>query len=197
MEVIEREHYNNILKNSVLSSFELEDMIPLDIYHVNNWDRLIKNWDDDKRNEEPFIADFFFDSKDMIEFIKLLLKEIDISVCYFAPVYSGYKLLKPIDNMTESIYCQMKQFLNSIGLRSNTTKAIKLNKDELFEIIELWSVVGFSGLAEYSILLPENKLLITAYHHMNYLIYTNEKIDIKPIIKRYSTDSVILYEEKK
>lgn len=129
----------------------------------------------------------------MVQFIYSFIKEEMFEKCYIAPIYNDcYKLKKGDDDICMDIYDEFKRLLHSLGLRVNTNNAIQMNKDELLNWCDRLSVGGFCGVSEYSIIIPEQNLLIVPHHHMNYLIYTNNKAEfLKRIVDEISDEIMI------
>lgn len=174
MIVIKREEYDEIMKKLNLS-IELEDKC-IDIYHKNNWDRFTMHYDEESKNECPSYIDFFFNAKVMVDFIKAFIEKENFENCYIAPIYNDkYKLKHFDDDVCKDVYDEFKTLLNSLGLKTNTSSAIQMNKNELLNWCDRISIGGFCGVSQYAIVIPELDILIIPHHHMNYLLYSNDK----------------------
>ena len=148
----------------------------IDVYHKNNWDGFTMHWDEDKKNASTSYIDFFFEAKEMVDFINRFINTESFSECFIAPVYNDrYKIKSKDDDVCKDIYDEFKKLLNSLGLKITTSCAIKMSKEELLGWIDRLSIGGFCGVSEFSIIIPEQNILIYPHHHMNYLIYTREK----------------------
>ena len=90
------------------------------------------------------------------------------------------------------IYDEFKKLLHSLGLRVNTNNAIQMSKEELLGWSDRLSIGGFCGVSEYTIVIPEQNLLIMPHHHMNYLIYTNNKTEFLKRIVVENSDEVMI-----
>ena len=77
--------------------------------------------------------------------------------------------------MCKDIYDEFKTLLNSLGLKTNTSCAIQMNKSEMLNWCDRICVGAFCGVSQYAIVIPELDLLIIPYHHMNFLLYSNDK----------------------
>lgn len=191
MLVISRVEYEKILSGMDLPLKSKEKCI--DVYHKNDWDRFIMYCNGEKKNECPSYIDFFFDAKSMVQFIYSFIKEEVFEKCYIAPIYNDrYKLKKGDDDVCMDIYDELKRLLHSVGLRVSTNSAIQMSKDELLNWCDRLSIGGFCGVSEYSIIIPELNLLIMPHHHMNYLIYTNNKKELLKRIVVGNSDEVMI-----
>ncbi len=174
MEVINKETYKEISKKLNLYIESNEKCI--DVYHKNNWDRFTMHYDEESKNECPSYIDFFFNAKSVIGVLKNFLEKENFQNCYIASIYNDkYKLKAFDDDVCKDVYDELKRLLNSLGLKVNTSCAIKLCKEELLMWFDRFSVGGFCGVSQYSIVIPEIDLLIIPHHHMNYLLYSNDK----------------------
>ena len=174
MIVIKREDYEEILKKLNLSIESNEKCI--DVYHKNNWDRFTMHYDEGNKNECPSYIDFFFNAKIMVDFLKTFIENENFEKCYIAPIYNDrYKLKTFDDDVCKDIYDEFKTLLNSLGLKTNTSCAIQMDKDELLCWCDRISVGAFCGVSQYAIVIPKTDILIIPYHHMNYLMYSNDK----------------------
>lgn len=189
MVAIQRDEYKKISTNMQIS-FGLKEQC-IDIYHKDNWDRFTMHWDEETKNECPSYIDFFFDAKEMVDFIKVFLSKKNFCECFIAPIFNDkYKLKEFDDDICKDIYDEFKRFLNSLGLKVNTSCAIKMSKDELLRWVDRLSLGGFCGVSEYLITIPEEKILIYPHHHMNYLIYAREKEKIIQDISNVISDKI-------
>lgn len=174
MIVIKREDYEEILKKLNLSIQSNEKCI--DVYHKNNWDRFTMHYDEENKNDCPSYIDFFFNAKVMVDFIKDFIEKENFEKCYVAPVYNDrYKLKSFDDDVCKDVYDEFKTLLNSLGLKTNTSCAIQMQKNELLNWCDRISIGAFCGVSQYAIVIPELDLLIIPYHHMNFLLYSNDK----------------------
>lgn len=174
MIAFKRVDYEKIIKKLNLSIESTEKCI--DVYHKNNWDRFTMHYDEENKNECTSYIDFFFNSKAMVDFIRDFIEKENFEKCYIAPVYNDrYKLKSFDDDVCKDVYDEFKTLLNSLGLKTNTSSAILLNKKEILEWCDRISVGAFCGVSQYSIVIPESDLLVIPYHHMNFLIYSNDK----------------------
>lgn len=191
MLVIKKNEYEKILHSMKLSWSFKEKCI--DVYHRNNWDRFIMHYDEEKRNECPSYIDFFFDAKSMVQFINSFIKNETFEKCFIARLYNDhYKLKKDDDDVCMDIYDEFKKLLHSVGLKVNTNSAIQMNKEEILNWSDRLSIGGFCGVSEYSIIIPEQDLLIIPHHHMNYLIYTNDKDGLLKRIAVEKSDEILV-----
>lgn len=174
MFVVKREGYEKILKKLNLSIESKEKCI--DVYHKNNWDRFTMHYDEENKNECPSYIDFFFNAKAMVDFMKTFIEKENFEKCYIAPLYNDKHKLKFFDDdVCKDIYDEFKTLLNSLGLKTNTSSAIQMQKNELLHWCDRISIGAFCGVSQYAIAIPELDLLIIPYHHMNYLLYSNNK----------------------
>lgn len=174
MIVIKREDYEEILKKLSLSIESTEKCI--DVYHKNNWDRFTMHYDEENKNECPSYIDFFFNAKVMVDFLKTFIEKENFEKCYIAPLYNDrYKLKSFDDDVCKDVYDEFKALLNSLGLKTNTSSAIQMQKNELLKWCDRISIGAFCGVSQYAIVIPELDLLIIPYHHMNFLLYSNDK----------------------
>lgn len=174
MFVVKREEYETLLDRLKLS-VEMQEK-SIDVYHKNNWDRFAMHYDEESKNECPSYIDFFFNAKSIIAVLKSFLENENFQNCYIAPIYNDkYKLKVFDDDVCKDVYDELKRLLNSLGLKVNTSCAIKMCKEELLMWFDRFSIGGFCGVSQYSIVIPEIDLLIIPYHHMNYLLYSNDK----------------------
>lgn len=191
MLAIKRTEYEKIVHSMKLPLESKEKCI--DVYHKNDWDRFTMYCSGEKKNECPSYIDFFFDAKSMVQFIYSFIKEKVFEKCYITPIYNDrYKLKKDDDDVCMDIYDEFKRLLHSLGLRVNTNKAIQMSKDELLNWCDRLSVGGFCGVSEYSIMIPEQNLLIMPHLHMNYLIYTNNKAELLKRIVTENSDEIMI-----
>ena len=191
MLAIKRIEYEKIVHSMKLPLESRENCI--DVYHKNNWDRFTMHYDEAKKNECPSYIDFFFDAKSMVRFIDDLIKKEVFERCFIAPLYNErYKLKKDDDDVCMDIYDEFKKLLHSLGLRVNTNNAIQMSKEELLGWSDRLSIGGFCGVSEYTIVIPEQNLLIMPHHHMNYLIYTNNKTEFLKRIVVENSDEVMI-----
>lgn len=191
MLVVQRDEYEKILSGMNLSLTSKEKCI--DAYHKNDWDRFTMHCSGDKKNECPSYIDFFFDAKSMVQFIYGFIKEKVFEKSYIAPLYNDrYKLKKDDDDVCMDIYDEFKKLLHSLGLRVNTNSAIQMSKDELLNWCGRLSIGGFCGVSEYAIIIPEQNLLVIPHHHMNYLIYTNNKDELLKWITVEISDEILV-----
>ena len=191
MKVISRSEFDKMINNMGLVLEDKEKCI--DVYHKNNWNRFVMHWDEETKNEQPSYIDFFFDAKSMVQFIYSFIKEEVFEKCFIASLYNDrYKLKKDDDDVCMDIYDEFRKLLHSLGLRVNTNSAIQMSKDELLNWCDRLSIGGFCGVSEYSIIIPEQNLLIMPHHHMNYLIYANNKTELlKRIVVENSAEVMI------
>lgn len=191
MIVIEKNEYENILKNEQLSMSSKDNII--DIYHCNNWDHFTMHWDEPNKNDTPSYIDFFFDSKSMVCFFKEFLENVDFNNCYISSFYNDkYKLKLFDDDVCKDIYNEFKTLFNSLGLKINTSKAIQMSKIEFIDWCDRFSIGGFCGVSEYSVLIPELNILILPHHHMNYLICSNNKQSLIPKLTSIPMNDLLL-----
>ena len=71
-------------------------------------------------------------------------------------------------------YCLIDNPL-SMSRQQNRPSVPQLNKKEILEWCDRISVGAFCGVSQYSIVIPELDLLVIPYHHMNFLLYSNDK----------------------
>ena len=174
MLVIENIEYKELFKDTKQLMHSKENII--DVYHKNNWDHFHIHCDDEKKQYEPSYIDFFFDAKSMVLFITQFLKDTNFEFCYITPIYNDkYKLKLFDDDICKDVYNEFKTMINSLGLKVSTKDTIQMTKHEFIDLCGLFSVGGFCGVSNYSILIPELNIIIVPHHHMNYLIYTDEK----------------------
>ena len=174
MVIVKRNEYNKIFNKMRISMESRENCI--DIYHKNNWDRFTVHWDEANKNDCPSYIEFFFDAKTMVTFFNDFIERQEFDKCLVAAFYTDrYKLKRINDAVCEDVYDELKRLLNSLGLKANTNCALEMSKEELLKWSDRISIGGFCGVSEYVILIPELNYLIFPYHHMNYLIYTNDK----------------------
>lgn len=191
MKVISRSEFDEMINNMSLFLDDKEKCI--DIYHTNNWDRFVMHYDEKTKKEQPSYIDFFFDAKTMVQFIYSFIKEETFEKCFIASLYNDrYKLKRDNDDVCMDIYDEFRKLLHSLGLRVNTNSAIQMSKDELLNWCDRLSIGGFSGVSEYSIIIPEQNLLIIPHHHMNYLIYANNKTELLKRIVVENSDEVMI-----
>lgn len=175
MRTIEKEAFEEVLKNTGVTNEYLEQKCSLDVYHSNNWDRFVMHWDEVTKNEMPSYIDFFFDGFKMIELLKQIIGEYAFDDCYLSCIFpKKYKLKKSDDAICQDIYSEFQILMKSLGLKISTNKAIKMKKEEFIDWCDRYSFGGFSGISDYFILIPEKRLIIKAHHHMNYLFYTED-----------------------
>lgn len=159
MVVIKREEYEEIISKLNLS-IKCEDKC-IDIFHKNNWDRFTMHYDEESKNDCPSYIDFFFNAKVMVDFLKTFIEKEYFEKCYIAPVYNDrYKLKSFDDDVCKDLYDEFKTLLNSLGLKTNTSCALVLNKQELLGWCDRISVGAFCGVSQYAIIIPESDLLI-------------------------------------
>lgn len=191
MAIIERKDYDELLHSSNICLEDRNRII--DIYHKNNWDQFVIEWDNENRNETPSYIDFFFDSKSMVEFLAKWIMDMDFNKSYIAPLYCcKYKLKIIDDDVCKDVYDELKKLFNSMSLKVNTNKAIVMNKDELLKWISRISIGGFTNVSEHAIFIPDKELIIQPHHHMNYLIYTNDTGEIISEIKKYIDGEILI-----
>ncbi|SMC48556.1 hypothetical protein SAMN02745168_1168 [Papillibacter cinnamivorans DSM 12816] len=174
---------------------KIEDMQAIDVYHTHNWDHIIKHWDEDsKRNENPALREFYFDLQDMLEFLSDYLSTLTYKEAIFASLYGGRFVGIPYTK--EFIPCvdELTKWLHANNMRINSSAGLLVTKKELLDCIGMISECGFMGMTRLFILIPESGVAITAHHHMNYLIYTNDfnkqRLIIKKIIDMQNTIDV-------
>ena len=137
------------------------------------------HYNENSKYESPSYIDFFFDAKSVVNVLKSFLENESFQNCYIAPIYNDkYKLKVFDDDVCKDVYDELKRLLNSLGLKVNTSCAIKMCKEELLMWFDRLSIGGFCGVSQYSIVIPEIDLLIIPYHHMNYLLYSNSKEEL-------------------
>ena len=191
MFVVKKEEYVKILEKLNLSIESQEKCI--DVYHKNNWDRFIIHYDEVCKNECPSYIDFFFDAKSMVDFLKTFIEKETFQECYIAPLYNDkYKLKVFDDDVCKDVYDEFKKLLNSLGLKINTSCAIHMKKEEFLNWCDRFSIGGFCGVSEYSVIIPELNLFILPHHHMNYLIYTGNKKSILLRLLTIKTDECLI-----
>lgn len=184
MKPITRIEYEKVLKSLNVSMNSEEKCI--DIYHKNNWDRFTMHFREESENKCPSYVDFFFDAKEMVDFLKAFLKKEKFEKCYVAFRYNEkYKLKFYDDDVCKDIYDEFKKLLNSLGLKINTSCAIEMDKIEILNWCDRISIGAFSGVSEHVIVIPELEIIINPYHHMNYLIYFNNG---ETLLKKISDD---------
>ena len=172
MNAITRNDYEKVIKSLNISMDSEEKCI--DVYHKNNWDRFTMHFCEETENKCPSYIDFFFDAKEMVDFLKTFIEKGKFEKCYVASRYNGrYKLKFIDDDVCKDIYDEFKKLLNSLGLKINTCCAIEMDKTEILNWCDRISIGAFSGVSEYVIVIPELEIIINPHHHMNYLIYSN------------------------
>lgn len=177
MIVVKKEIYKEIVKKMNVSVESQEQCI--DVYHKNNWDGFTMHYDEECKNEYPSYIDFFFNAKAMVDFLKNFINKETFEQCYIAPLYNDkYKLKMIDDDVCKDVYDEFKSLLNSLGLRTNTSSAIQMQKEELLQWCDRISIGAFCGVSQYVIAIPEKDLLIIPHHHMNYLIYSNKRKEL-------------------
>lgn len=145
-----------------------------DIYHVDDWDHRIKDYSNSDERVYASNVDFFFDSKDMTDFLKEFLRFIDFDKCYILSLYhTNNKIAKGNSSVENDIYEEYKIMLNSVGLSVNTFDTVQMTKDEIINWCKYFSVAGFMGISNFSLIIPKADITIIAHHHMNYLIYSD------------------------
>ena len=190
MFVINRKEYDELLLSSKICLENKNSII--DIYNKNNWDQFVKEWDTERRNETPSYIDFFFDAKNMVDFLTSWIHNMDFKVSYIAPVYRCKYKLKIIDNdVCKDVYDEMKKLLNSLSLKVSTNKAIAMNKDELLLWLSRISIGGFTNVSDYVIFIPNKEIVIQPHHHMNYLIYCKNTNEVMSEVKKYTISDII------
>ena len=174
MKVVNRKDYEKVLKSINLSMESNENYI--DVYHKNNWDRFTIHFNEESKNECPSYIEFFFNAKELVDFLKTFIEREKFEKCYIASLYNEkYKLKLFDDDVCKDVYDEFKRLLNSLGLKTNTSCAIEMNKEELLSFCDIISIGAFSGVLEYIIVIPELEIIINPHHHMNYLIYSNNR----------------------
>lgn len=177
MEVINKETYKEISKKLNISIESKEKCV--DVYHKNNWDRFTMHYDEENKNECPSYIDFFFNAKVMVDFLKTFIENEAFEKCYIASLYNDrYKLKYFDDDVCKDIYDEFKTLLNSLGLKTNTSCAIEMKKSEILNWCDRICVGAFCGVSQYAIVIPESDLLIIPYHHMNFFLYSNDKVTL-------------------
>lgn len=177
MIAVKKEIYKEIVKKMNVSIESQEQCI--DVYHKNNWDGFTMHYDEECKNECPSYIDFFFNAKAMVDFFKNFINKETFEQCYIAPFYNDkYKLKMINDDVCKDVYDEFKRLLNSLGLRTNTSSAIQMQKEELLQWCDRISIGAFCGVSQYVIAIPEKDLLIIPHHHMNYLIYSNKRKEL-------------------
>ncbi|MDD6736097.1 MAG: hypothetical protein PUE13_07290 [Clostridiales bacterium] len=57
-------------------------------------------------------------------------------------------------------------------------------------------MAGFMGLSEFYLIIPEQKIIIEAHHHMNYVIYAKDKEKVLSQIAVHGYDRNIKLREE-
>ena len=182
MKVVSRKDFEKVLKSINMSMESKENCI--EVYHKNNWDRLTIHFNEPSKDECISYINFFFDAKEIIDFIKTFIEKEEFEKCYIASLYNEkYKLKLFDDDVRKDIYDEFKRLLNSLGLKTNTSCAIEMNKKDLLSLCDIISIGAFSGVLEYIIVIHDLKIIINPHHHMNYLIYSDDKEKLLSQIK--------------
>ncbi len=162
-----------------------KENVLLDIWHKNEWDGC------ELHDRDSSYIDFFFNAKEMVEFLVCVLNALAFDTCIFAPCSCRYRLKTPNDDVSSDIYDEYKRFLHSAGLRVNTNRGILLTKTELLGWADRFSLGGFSDVAEYSVIIPECGTMIVPHHHMNYLITTDLPTVIREVYDRRASEKLM------
>ena len=192
MRILTRKEYNDIFTKSGFNIRNIEYDKPIDVYHVDEWDKTVKNWENGCREDNPI--EFFCAAKEMKDFIGNFINKLPDKVCYFACVYEQkYKMRYPYNDATKILYDELKKFLNSLNLRKNTNKSIEFTISELSQYITLLSFAGFGNISDFSLLFPTSQILIEPYHHMNYLIYNKDEKYVVDLLKKFETETIKVF----
>ncbi len=199
MKKIERKVLYQLLKEVQLTTPDLEDMHPLDVYHLHEWDHSVIFWEDDSlRNEHVPMREFYFDMKEMLVFFNGYLQRLSFSQAYIAPLYNGRFIGHPYDEHYAFIVKEITAWLHLHGMRINSAACLSVDRQELLEITAMLSEAGFLGMSRLHVFIPEAKVVIEPHHHMNYLIYTHQKEVQKSLLQEVtaSLDLVRLFERE-
>lgn len=198
MEIISRKDFEALLKHNQMPVSTIENMQAMDVYHINNWDHLIKFWDEDSKcNENPPLREFYFDLKEMLAFIVSYLYELNFKKAIIASLYGGRFIQRLYDGEHKHCVDEITKWLHTNKIRVNSSAGLLLTKNELMDNIGMISECGFMGMSELYVFIPEAGVAFKTHHHMNYFIFTNDLEKQKSIIKGL-TDicrNVILYSQ--
>ena len=180
MTVITEKQFKEISKKM---NIKLTKSNVIDIYHEDNWDHMVIHWDEETKNECQSYIEFFFDAKDMVEFLTQFLKAMNFQYAYLGNIYnSKYKIKKPSDDISADLYSEFETIFHSQALKINTSKAIGFEKNEIIKWISRFSIGGFIDISDLYLLIPDENIIIKSYHHMNYLFYSNDIKHLKNMI---------------
>lgn len=188
MNILTRQEYENIMKGLAINANIRK--CDIDVYHKNNWNGF-DNYSG--KSTMPSYIDFFFDSKTMVDFFKKFIAGKQFTACYLATAYHEKYKLKHIDNpICEDVFNEFRKMLHSLGLRITTYDAIRMNKQEFLNWCDRFSIGGFCGVSDYTVLIPELKLSVKPHHHMNYLFYTGDKKNLLTDLLKYKNAEVLM-----
>lgn len=184
MKKICRKDLKEIMIKIKMPLSNIEDVKPIDIFHIHNWDHTIKHWDEDvKRDVNPPMREFYFDLNDMLIFIKNYLNKLSFKEAILASLYGGRFIGVPYDEYYKQCVEEVTKWLHAQKMRINSNDGLFLTREELLDCIDMISESGFMGMSGLCVFIPEAGVVIVLHHHMNYLIYTNETEKQKSIIK--------------
>ena len=151
------------------------------------------HWDEENRNDSVSYIDFFFDAKLMVDLFREFIDKEKFEICFIAPLYNDmYKLKLFDDAVCRDIYDEFKKLLNSLGLKVNTSSAVEMTKEEFLNWCDRFSIGGFCGVSKYVLIIPESNILIFPHHHMNYMIYSNNKDFIISELSNRKLDGILI-----
>lgn len=184
MKKITRRDFNKLMNQVQLSNSIIEEMKPIDVFHTHNWDHNIMHWDEDNlRNENPPLREFYFDLKEMLIFIRNYLNELIFKEAILASKYGGRFIGIPYDENYKHCVEEITKWLHMHNMRVNSSDGLLVNKVELINCIDIISESGFMGMSGLCVFIPDAGIIIDIHHHMNYLIYAKDKNFQKTIIR--------------
>jgi len=108
MRIINRNEYIEIIKKNDFAMDIIEHYKPIDIYHIEDWDRTIKNWESE--NKKNSSIGFFCAANEMKGFFEQFIRRLPDEICYFATFYQEkYKMRYPYNEVTKILYDELKE----------------------------------------------------------------------------------------
>lgn len=196
MRIVAKVGMDKILTDNKMRDI-LNDKNAVSIYHKNNWDHLVVHWGEKNENQTPSYIDFFFDAAYMVGFFRRFLDDLDFKYAYLSSIFpKAYKLRTNDDDVSRDVYDEYRRLFKKLGLKINTSKSIMMTKEEIINWCDRFSVAGFMGLSEFYLIIPEQKIIIEAHHHMNYVIYAKDKEKVLSQIAVHGYDGNIKLREE-
>ena len=148
------------------------EMKPLfDVYHAHEWDHGYEQNHGYSGSRRQFYRDF----EKMLTFLYDFFSFLNVNKVLLVPrvgyTYNAWLLNEELYDMS----CEIKAMLESNGIHINSKSGLYLDVLNDRNIVEMICEASFRGVREFLFLLDDYEIIITPWHHMNFMFYTQDR----------------------